>query len=63
MDRVLTALAAAREILALAPEAVSIVRALVRLLSGHAPSVQRRAMALAFAAVEDALAASIRGAR
>ena len=57
----LAALNLARLILSLAPEAIALVRALVELARGHAPSTQRVVLDAAMAAAEDALARRITG--
>ena len=57
----LAALSLARLILSLAPEAIALVRALVELARGHAPSTQRVVLDAAMAAAEDALARRITG--
>lgn len=59
----LAALNLARRILALAPEAIALIRELVELARGHAPSTQRVMLDAAMAAAEDALAKRITGRR
>lgn len=59
----LAAIALARQILALGPEAIELLRALVSLIRGHAATTQREAMDAALAAAEDEVARRITGRR